>query len=207
MSARSVFTERVKASEQKCDIEVREFYHNLKPTFDVTKTIKRLLVGIPSKYISGIKAIVLRDATGLSHQQRRKKIRSKKRKHRYSESLGSYHPAWKGEPAWIQILVDNVIDHWPAIFLKIIFFRDLAFAEVLFHEVGHHIHKTQIHEFADNENVAERWKRRLTVYYMRHRYWYLMPLFWLIHFTVRFYRGVFDSPRKESPQNEFRVTH
>lgn len=196
MSIRPVVMERVKVSETKCNVKVSESYRNLKPPFDVTVTINRLLTGIPSEYIAGIKTIVLRDTTGLSHQQRRKKIRSKMRKHKHRESFGSYHPAWKGEPAWIQVLVDNVIDRWPAIFLKLPFFRDLAFAEVLFHEIGHHIHKTQIRKFADTENVAERWKRRLTAYYMRHTYWYLMPLFWLTHYTVILFRGAYDFLRK-----------
>jgi len=199
MSARPVVTpivaERVIVSGTKCSVEVREFYHDFKPTFDVTETVNRLLTGIPPEYISGIKTVVLRDATGLSHQQRRKKVRSKK-KHQHGESLGSYFPAWKGEFAWIQLLVDNVIENWPAVFLKISFFRDLAFANVLFHEIGHHIHKTRVREFANDENVAERWRRKLTAYYMRHTYWYLMPLFWLTHYTVMFFRGTYDFLRK-----------
>jgi hypothetical protein len=50
------------------------------------------------------------------------------------------------------------------------------FASVLFHEVGHHIHRNIRPAHADKEDTADRWKRRLSGHYMRKTYWYALPV-------------------------------
>jgi len=78
--------------------------------------------------------------------------------------------------------------------LKAPYFADNALGEVLFHEIGHHIHTTQAPEFKECEDVAEKWRKRLTRIYFRKRYWYLLPiaymlypLSWLIKRVSRFH--------------------
>jgi len=54
--------------------------------------------------------------------------------------------------------------------------QDLFFADVLFHEVGHHIHRAMVPDHRDPEVVADEWARKLREIYFRHRYWYFRAL-------------------------------
>lgn len=54
--------------------------------------------------------------------------------------------------------------------------RFILIASVLYHELGHHLHKTQYPEFKEKEDVAEEWRRKLTKAAIRKRYRYVMPL-------------------------------
>ena len=52
----------------------------------------------------------------------------------------------------------------------------LDFSEVLFHELGHHIHRLHRPEYEGRENVADKWSKKLSTRHLRSRYWYLIPL-------------------------------
>jgi hypothetical protein len=54
--------------------------------------------------------------------------------------------------------------------------RDLEVAEVLYHEVGHHLHMTVGSATRGGEEAAEYWRKRLTVIHFKRRYWYLRPI-------------------------------
>lgn len=54
--------------------------------------------------------------------------------------------------------------------------REIEFADVLFHEVGHNIHYEKRPEHREKEDVAEDWGSRLIAGYVRRRYWFLTPL-------------------------------
>jgi hypothetical protein len=58
--------------------------------------------------------------------------------------------------------------------MKIAPLRDAVFADVLFHEIGHHIHRTQAREFRGREGVADEWARRVGARYFSRRAWYLI---------------------------------
>jgi hypothetical protein len=51
----------------------------------------------------------------------------------------------------------------------------MEFGEVLFHEIGHHIHAVHIPAYDGKENVAEDWSRKLVRQFFRKHYWYLVP--------------------------------
>jgi hypothetical protein len=57
----------------------------------------------------------------------------------------------------------------------------MVLGEVLFHEIGHHIHYTQAPEFREREDVAEDWKKRLSKIYFRKRYWYFLPIAYMLY--------------------------
>ena len=48
--------------------------------------------------------------------------------------------------------------------------------DVLYHEVGHHIHKSSEPEYREREDVADFWRKKLIGIYFRKQYWYLRPL-------------------------------
>jgi hypothetical protein len=170
-------------------IIIQDAYRDFVPPVNAQRTVGRLLSGIPGKYVSGIKTMVLTNAGGLSHDRRKQKTRSRKRKVPIRESSGLYHQEWHNEPAWIEIFVDNLCQRWPSWTLRIPFLRDLAFAEVLFHELGHHIQKTHVPEFKEREDVAGKWSERLSRHYLRRRYWYLMPLLFGLVFILKPFRN------------------
>jgi hypothetical protein len=45
--------------------------------------------------------------------------------------------------------------------------------EVLYHEIGHHIHRTKRHDRRDKEFVADEWGEKLLRSFMTRRYWYV----------------------------------
>jgi hypothetical protein len=171
---------------------IQDAYKDFIPPVNARRIVSCLLSGIPGKYISGIKTVVLTNTQGLNRERRKQKTRSRKRKVRIRESCGLYHQQWHNEPAWIEIFVDNLCQYWPSWILRIPLLRDLAFAETVFHEIGHHIKKTQVPEFAEREDVADKWTERLSRQYMRRRYWYLMPLLFGLAFILKPFR----SPKK-----------
>ena len=163
-------------------IEIKEHYKS-KPPVNARKVVQSLLAGIPQKYLGGLKTVVLCDSTTLSHDRRREKVWNRKKKTLLRKAGGVYHHATKQEPAWIEIFVDNVISKYQArLYLKIPFLRDLIFADTVYHEIGHHIHRTKFPEYKETENVAEQWEKRLKRHYFLRKYWYifipLYVLFW-----------------------------
>ncbi len=101
---------------------------------------------------------------------------------------GWYIEKWNNQPAHIELLIDNIFFDYPAWVLKIGFISDVVLSQTFFHELGHHIHKTLAPEHSEREDVADKWKKRLSRNYSWKRYWYLMilimpfkPLFdWLL---------------------------
>jgi hypothetical protein len=87
------------------------------------------------------------------------------------EARGLYRQQWQGRPAWIQIFVDQTLKHWEkGWWLKIPVQRDILLSNVLFHELGHHIHATSHPEFREKEDVADDWGQKLAQHYLRGRY-------------------------------------
>ena len=124
-------------------MRVTEHYKDFKPEVNALATVNRLVKGIKDEYLNGLDAIVLTNTDALNRQRRRQKTWSRKRKVAVAtDAAGLYHRAWKGEKAWIEIFVNHI--PLPPRYLRWIpLLRDLVFADVLFHELGHHIHSTR----------------------------------------------------------------
>ena len=171
--------------DSKCAVAIKEAYKDYVPPLAVHKVITRLISGISQRYLIGLKTIVLTNAKGLSHDRRRAKTWARKRKVSIIESFGLYHEKWQGEPAWIEIFVDNVLQYWPSSLSLTPFFRDFVFADVFFHELGHHIHKTQMPQHKEREDVADKGRSLLMRQYLRRKYWYLMPVLLPLYFVAK----------------------
>lgn len=57
---------------------------------------------------------------------------------------------------------------------------------VLFHEVGHHIHNTIRPEHAEREDVADSWAGKLNANFIRKKYWYVSPFLVLVSKVYNF---------------------
>ena len=53
--------------------------------------------------------------------------------------------------------------------------RYLVVGQVLYHEIGHHIHAVHRPLHAEKEDVAESWGGTLNRSFYRQRFWYLYP--------------------------------
>ena len=181
-------------SEPRSVPELVEAYKNYAPPFDVVKTVRLLLRYVPAKYLVGLKTVVLTNQQAMSHDKRRQKLRSRGRKVAMQRVLGTYHQAWKGNHAWIELFVDKIGDLPEFKWLPLL--RTQAFAKVLYHEIGHHIHKTSEPEYREREDVADDWGRNLSRKFMRSHYWYLAPVA-LVYRLVTKPRKVFGEIRNK----------
>jgi hypothetical protein len=157
-------------------IEVKSVYHEYQPPFDVERAVRRMIKLTAPEHLAGLRTIVLRNSAGLNHERRRSKTLARKRKIAVAKCRGLYHQRWKGEPAWIEIFVDNVFRDCPKWLLWLAIFREHFLGDVVFHELGHHVHFAKAPEQREREDVADKWKRRLARSYFRKRFWYLLPI-------------------------------
>lgn len=161
-------------------IEILEYYKDFEPPIDATAVTRKLIDNIPQKYLLGLGQIIATNLSGMSRRELNKKIKSRGRKVSMTNVCGLYHHRTASSSAWIEIFVDQIADLELSFFQKIPFLREMAFAEVLYHEVGHHIHTVLQPEYRDREDVADEWQIKLKRLYAKKKYWYLMPFFWLL---------------------------
>jgi hypothetical protein len=144
-------------------------YRDYTPPFDVEATVRTLLRYVPEERLAGLRHIEL-TTSRLSRKERRQRLPARGRKHRMEHCLGAYRD---GE---VRLLVDNIFTTVPAWFARWPLTRHLVIGDVLFHEIGHHIHRTQRPATREPEMVAEAWKVQLLRGFFFRRYWYLRPL-------------------------------
>lgn len=154
------------------DIKVREFYNDYLPPRYVLRLVVRLLSSVPAKYTNALDCVVLTNQSGAPRRKRLGKVTWRKRRLSQDGVLGLYHRAFSGKPAWIELYVDNIS--------KAVLYRPwvplgctACFGKVLFHEIGHHVHATVRPEFAEKEDVADDWGKKLLGNYFLKRYWFI----------------------------------
>jgi hypothetical protein len=141
------------------------------PPFDVASTAQRILDSVPRKYLTGLGAVVLTNPGALPRKRRNNTIKARQRKVRLGAAAGLYHPAANGNRAWIEIFVDNTLRGWErGWWLRVPFIRESKLSDVLFHEVGHHIHCAVRGEYREKEDVVDVWKVRLQRNYHEQRF-------------------------------------
>jgi len=95
---------------------------------------------------------------------------------RIVDALGLYYRATPHSGATIRILVDNILRTYPKSFLWVTPMLNIYFSDVLYHELGHHIHATRRPEYRGKEDVGDKWKATLSRKFFASRYWYLFPV-------------------------------
>jgi hypothetical protein len=144
------------------------------PPFDVATTAQRILDSVPRKYLTGLGTVVLTNSGALPSKRRNNIIKARQRKVRTGAAAGLYHPAANGNRAWIEIFVDNTLRGWErGWWLRVPFIRESKLSDVLFHEIGHHIHYAVRPEYREKEDVADVWKVRLQRNYHQQRFAWL----------------------------------
>jgi hypothetical protein len=167
------------ATETTSGPAIVESYRDFEPPPNFRGLIETLLLYIPPKYLTGLKTIVLTNRSGLTRDKRRQKVWSRNRKILLADASGSYSRATKSSPATVWLYVDNLARNagW---MLRVPFLCYMMPADVLYHEVGHHIHTVHkpIHE--EREDVAQDWSGKLYADFVRKRYWYIYPFLYIV---------------------------
>jgi hypothetical protein len=134
-----------------------EAYRDFEPPANFKQVVETLLAYVPPKYLAGLKTIILTNSSGLSRDRRRQKTWSRNRKVRLSECGGFYSQATRSSPATVSLYVDNIVRDLPRWMSRPPVLRYMVPSDVLYHEIGHHIHTVHkpIHE--QREDVAEEW--------------------------------------------------
>jgi hypothetical protein len=169
------------------NIKIMEPYRDYTPPVDVARIVRQLLDTVPEKYLGGLDSVVLTNEASLSRRDRVGRVWSRKRKFDKSRVLGRYHGRTRNGSAYIELRVDRIfrwIEGVPVAFL----FRNILVGHVLFHELGHHIHRTIRPEYKEKEGVADNWAGRLNVNFVRKKYWYALPLITPVVKTYGFMR-------------------
>jgi hypothetical protein len=147
-------------SDGVTSIVIREFYNNFSPPKYARGPVARLLSTVPAKYTIGLDSIVLTNQSGTPRRQRLGKVTSRGRRQPQGRVLGRYHCARPDSPAWIELYVDKICAEI-AIHPWVPMGRTACYAQVLFHEIGHHVDATIRPEFREKEDVADDWGRGL----------------------------------------------
>lgn len=133
-------------------IVVYERYQNYSPPRWIRPTLERLLMSVPEAYGRGLAAVVLTNSEASEAHRKRPRARRNRR----HDAFGSYVYAWNDEPAWIELVVDRIVEDLHPRLRWVQPFRDLLLGRVLFHEIGHHLEKTIGAEARSGEPAARR---------------------------------------------------
>lgn len=160
---------------------IQEVYKDYSPPVNVMKTVEVLLGYVPPKDLGHLQSIVLTNTGALSRGRKRERSSSGAF---ISQVLGRYHHGWKGQPAYIEIYVDNILDSASWYDLRLPMLRNWMLAKVLYHEIGHHIQAISNSKLVKGEAFAEKYAARLRKRFSQERYGYFRPLwksfFWFI---------------------------
>jgi hypothetical protein len=182
---------KVESEELAPGVEVVEYYKDYSPPFDAVKPVRRLLEHLPGKYLKGLYGVTLTNSQSTRHL-RKGYTRSRKKKVRFADCLGLYGGGR------ITLIVDKIFRDYPDYFLRLPFVRTMLLGEVLYHEIGHHIHRTQKPDRRDLEFVADEWRDKLMRSFMWERYWYLRGM----AAPCRFLSRVLWPPRERRGKGE-----
>ncbi|MGD9852061.1 MAG: hypothetical protein AB7T38_12405 [Nitrospirales bacterium] len=141
---------------------VQEIYKDYTPKVNVRKTIQILLEYVQPEDLAYLESIVLTNTVALSRRKKRQRSSSRAP---LSRVLGRYYQKWKRQPAYIELYVDNILEDVSWFDRRIPMLRNWMFAEVLYHEIGHHVqvisNSKLVKEEAFAEKHADHLKKRL----------------------------------------------
>jgi hypothetical protein len=166
--------------------ELVESYRDFEPPANFKRVVETLLAYVPSKYLVGLKTIILTNSSALSRDQRRQKTWSRNHKVRLSECRGSYSRETKSSSATVWLYVDNIVKGWPGWITRPPLLRYMVPSDTLYHEIGHHIHAVHKPIHDQREDVAEEWTHKLWSHFLRKHYWYLLPVLYPPALLFRF---------------------
>ena len=156
---------------------IQEVYKDYTPSVNVKKIVKILLQYVPPEDLAHLQTIVLMNTAALSRERKRQRSSSGAS---ILEVMGRYHPGYKEQPAYIEIYVDNTLDSAVGYDLQFPYLRNRLFANVLYHEIGHHCQHMSKSRLIKQEDFANKYSARLRKRFARQHYWYLGTFYWVM---------------------------
>ena len=151
-------------------VKVVEQYHNYSPPIDVYGSVRLLLRFVPPEHLVGLHKVVLTNSEEVG-KRIRGKILSERQRIKPADCAGLY------STGRVLLLIDQIFQQYPELFLLVPPFKTYVIAEILYHEIGHHIHRLEQPGYrANREAVADQWKEQLLRGFLRQRYWYMAKL-------------------------------
>lgn len=148
-------------------VKIVEQYLDYAPPVPVNGTVQLLMSHVPAEHLQGLRKVVLTNSTSLL-QSHKGKYEFDGERLRAADLRGFYG---KG---YIFLVMDQILRHYPDSFLLVPMIKRLAIGEILYHEIGHHIHRLEQPGYRDNrEEFADKWSDDLLLAFFEKRYWYL----------------------------------
>src|SRR5262245_42118779 len=107
-------------------VPIREDFQGYAAPRWFKRTVERLLGSLSSAHTQRLSAIVL---TNSARAMRRKGGRSSRRQRR-GTPIGRYHPAYRGERAWVELIVDRIVGDMPRPLQHVQLLRDLVVGQI-----------------------------------------------------------------------------
>lgn len=147
------------------NVKIVEQYDNYRPPVRLYGSLELLLRYVPEEHLEGLHTIIVTNSEYMRKALKGKLTRDKKR-FRPAECRGLYG---KGQ---ILLMVDQICD--VELFMIIPPVRTFFIGEVLYHEIGHHIHAMQQPGFKkEKEAFADEQRDELMKIFLNKHYWYL----------------------------------
>lgn len=154
-------------------VKIEEIYSGNKPTINIYNIVKNLMKYVPEKYFGGLKKIIIKNNT---HENKKSK----------DKILGSYFHQSRNNPAYIELYIDEIIDSkWPSILLFFPLIKYLLIANILYHEIGHHIHRMHKKKYSNPEKEADDWHKELIHNFLEERYIFVYPFYKKLKFLTK----------------------
>jgi hypothetical protein len=148
-------------------VKIVERYQDYAPPVHVYRSLQLLLRHVPEQFLIGLENITLTNSDCL-RSSFRGKFWSEKRRLRPADCSGLYY---KGH---ILLAMDQILQACPEVFLLLPPVKTFLIGEVLYHEIGHHIHRIEEPGYrTDKEAVADEWKEKFMRSFFMSRYWYI----------------------------------
>ena len=151
---------RISEKQLLAKVRVEAQYFEYTPPVRVYGSVRLLLRYVPEEYLNGLYKITLTNSENLKSV--RGKITSEKQRFRPAECQGLYR---KGH---IFLVIDRIFSQYPELFLLVSPFKTFVIGEVLYHEIGHHIHRLEEPGYrTDKEMVADEWRDKLMQLFLK----------------------------------------
>jgi hypothetical protein len=161
-----------------------ENFRDFEPPAKFRNIVDDLVRCVPPEFLVGLQSITLTNRFALSRNQKRKKTWSRNRRIRLADALSYYTPATRSSRFHCALRGQHYAGlAWMVGETALV--RYMPTGEVLYHEMGHHIHAAHRPVYKGKEDVAEYWRRKLWSRFMRQRYWYLVPPFYVVGKIIR----------------------
>lgn len=144
--------------------KIVEDYDGYTPPIRVNSAVELLMKHVPPQHVEGLHKVVLTNSARVLKTHKGKYTFDGQRM-RAADLRGFY-----GDGN-ICLIMDRILDHYPQSFLLVPMFKMLAIGEILYHELGHHIHRRDEPGYRDNrEAVADEWSDKLLISFFEKHY-------------------------------------